>query len=77
METPGDMETRPQTRPHWGARLRVVGYLLLWVGEVLYQGLQLVGYVLRRRKIRQRIRSLILTAPPTGPKPGNSAAGNA
>lgn len=46
-------------RPSWGTRVRVWGYLLLWLLEGMVQFLWFGVYLVRRHAVRSRFRELI------------------
>ena len=46
-----------------GTRLRVLGYLALWLIELVAQGGRVLQFLVQRRQIRERMRQLILDGP--------------
>ncbi len=56
----------PVPTPGWGARIRVTGYLLLWLSDGVVQGLHLGLFLLGRKRIRRRFHALILERPAAG-----------
>ncbi len=53
----------PVPTPGWAARIRVIGYLLLWLWDGGVQGLHLGLFLLGRKRIRRRFHALILEPP--------------
>lgn len=55
------MSGRVTVRP--GTRLRVLGYLAIWLLELVAQGGRVLQFLLRRRQIREHMRRVILEGP--------------
>lgn len=52
--------SRPPLRASWGTRIRLGGYLVLWLLECVWQAAQLVSFLFTRSRIRRKISGLIL-----------------